>query len=121
MQAMNSIPKTSWLGLFSSLSTLICCVLPVTLVSLGMGATMASLAVKLPALVWLSENKDFVFIGAGMMIGFAALVQYLNRNQPCPIDPVLRDACTKGRRFSKIILIFSGGLYLISFTTAYLL
>ena len=43
---------------FGSMSTLICCVLPSLLVSLGLGAVMAGLASNVPGLVWISEHKS---------------------------------------------------------------
>ncbi|MAV91042.1 MAG: hypothetical protein CL676_06445 [Bdellovibrionaceae bacterium] len=109
----------SFLGLFASFGTLICCVLPVTLVMLGLGSTMALLAVKLPFLVWLSAHKEAVFIISGAMIALSAFVFWTQRNQPCPIDPDLRTACLRGRRVSKYALILSVLIYSLGAFTAF--
>ncbi|MCB1198296.1 MAG: hypothetical protein KDK51_07970, partial [Deltaproteobacteria bacterium] len=64
-------------SLFGSLSTLLCCALPVTLVTFGMGASFASLTSAFPQITWLTLHKDALFIGTGLalMISFI-LLQY---------------------------------------------
>ena len=47
--------------LLASTATLVCCVLPAVLVSLGAGAVLAGLVSAFPPLVWLSEHKAGVF------------------------------------------------------------
>ena len=47
--------------LLSSAGTLVCCVLPAVLVTLGAGASLAGLVTAIPQLVWLSEHKTLVF------------------------------------------------------------
>ena len=61
----------SWLGLFSSFGTLICCAIPSTLVLLGFGATLASFLGNFPQLIWLSENKGLVFGVSFVMLGIS--------------------------------------------------
>src|SRR5260370_36795854 len=65
-----SAPKTtatgdnrllSFLSLFTSLGTLLCCALPSRLVLLGLGATVASFLSSAPWLVSLSRHKLWVF------------------------------------------------------------
>lgn len=111
----------NYLTLFGSMSTLICCALPSLLVSLGLGAVMAGLATNVPGLIWMSENKNGLFIFAGVMLLANGLLLWRNRNAPCPIDPKLRDACIKGRTTSKYLYLVSLGVYLIGFVFAYLL
>ena len=103
----------NYLTLFGSMGTLICCALPALLVSLGLGAIMAGLAGNVPGLIWLSENKLYVFGFAGIMLAMNGLLIWRNRNAPCPIDPQLRNACIKGRVFSRNIYLLSLGLFLI--------
>ena len=110
----------NYLTLFSSTGTLICCALPALLVSLGLGAVMAGLAGNIPGLIWISENKNIVFTLAGTMLILNGFLLWKNRNAPCPIDPILRDACTKGRRFSKVIYLASLFIYLIGVFFAYI-
>lgn len=97
----------SYLGLLTSLSTLLCCALPAFLVSLGLGATMVSLTSAIPQIIWVGEHKNFVFSFAFFMLLISTFLACKNRNAPCPIDPNLRDACLRGRKFSKNVLILS--------------
>lgn len=106
----------SYLTLFGSASTLICCALPALLVSLGLGAVMAGLAANVPGLIWISEHKTVVFLFAGAMLTMNGFLLWRNRNAPCPVDPNLRDVCLRGRRYSfKLylvsLMIFSVGGY----------
>src|SRR5438552_5073777 len=58
----------SFLSLFTSLGTLLCCALPSLLVLFGLGATVATVLSEVPWLVALSHHKHWVFIVAGLMI-----------------------------------------------------
>lgn len=115
---MNRI--ASFLTLFTSMSTLLCCALPALLVSLGLGAVMAGLASQVPGLIWISENKLGAFMVAGAMLALNGVWLWTQRNAPCPIDPKLRDACISGRRMSKIIYFVSLVLFSIGAFFAYL-
>src|ERR1700683_5653582 len=55
----------SYLSLFPSLGTLLCCALPSLLVLFGLGATVASILSEAPWLVTMSHHKHWVFIVAG--------------------------------------------------------
>ena len=55
----------SFLSLFTSLGTLLCCALPSLLVLFGLGATVATVLSEVPWLVSLSHHKHWVFIVAG--------------------------------------------------------
>jgi hypothetical protein len=103
----------SYLTLFSSAGTLVCCALPALFVSLGLGAVLAGVATKIPGLIWISENKIGVFIFAAVMLSANGLWMWLNRNAPCPIDPDLRDACIKGRKFSVRVYAISVVIFLV--------
>ena len=109
--------KTSYIGslisLFASSSTLICCAIPALLVSLGAGATLASLVAVFPKIVWISEHKEAIFaLSSGLMI-IGGILQWRNRNAPCPIDPKQRNTCLKTRKISLQIYWFSLGLLII--------
>src|SRR5919106_5836222 len=54
--------------LLASTTTLVCCVLPAVLVSLGAGAAVVGLVSTFPQLVWLSEHKALVFGIAGVLL-----------------------------------------------------
>ncbi|PHS69828.1 MAG: hypothetical protein COB22_08440, partial [Cycloclasticus sp.] len=59
---------SSWLTLFASSTTFICCVLPLLLVGLGMGASVAFLTSSFPQLIWLSEHKNWVFLMSAVVL-----------------------------------------------------
>lgn len=111
---------TPILSLFTSGATLVCCALPVLLVSLGLGATLAGFVGAVPQVVWLSEHKVWVFGVAGLMLGASGVMHFRARRLPCPTDPVLRKACTKGRRFSWVVLIVSLIVYSIGVFFAFI-
>ena len=94
----------NWFSLFGSLSTLFCCALPSLLVALGMGAAMAGLVTAVPQLIWLSEYKVVVFSLSALMLGLSVFFQYQARNEPCPIEHDLAQACTKTRFWAKVVL-----------------
>src|ERR1700684_761382 len=58
----------SFLSLFTSLGTLLCCALPSLLVLFGLGATVATILSEVPWLVDLSHHKNWVFLVAGLLI-----------------------------------------------------
>jgi len=109
-------PKGTFLAslvtLFASSSTLICCAIPALLVTLGAGATLSSFISIFPKIVWISEHKIEVFTFAGVMLTISGYMQWRGRLAPCPVDPVLRNACIKTRKASLIIYSFSLLLYL---------
>src|SRR3954470_18385189 len=66
----------SYLSLFTSFGTLLCCALPSLLVLLGLGATVASFLSAAPWLVILSRHKPWVFTISGLLIGGNLLYVY---------------------------------------------
>ena len=104
---------SSLIGLFASSSTLICCAIPALLVSLGAGATLASLVAVFPKFVWISEYKEAIFMVSTALMCIGGVLQWRNRNAPCPIDPKQRDACLKTRKISQRIYWISLGLLII--------
>ena len=115
----------SYLSLFTSLGTLLCCALPSLLVLFGLGATVASVLSEAPWLVALSHHKNWVFVVAGLLISgnfvylHAIAPRLQARTGACdPKDPA---ACQTASRFSRIVLWCSAVLYLIGCFSAYLL
>lgn len=103
-----------WLTLFTSGSTLVCCALPALLVSLGAGASLASLVSTFPQLIWISMHKGLVFGGAAVMLLISAYFQM----QPaaCPADKRLAQACARAKRtarwvFGGAVLIYMTGVF----------
>lgn len=112
---------SSYLSLFTSVSTLLCCALPSLLVMLGMGSVVVSVVGELPGLIVLSEHKPLVFSVSGAMLVLGGLMQYRAKDLPCPIDVKEKDACARARRVSLWVYGVSVLLYGIGFTTAFLL
>jgi len=94
-------------ALLASTGTLVCCVLPAVMVSLGAGAALVGLISVFPQLVWLSEQKLLVFSLAGLALLAAGALLWRARRAPCPADPRLAAACGRLRRWST-------GLYLVA-------
>ncbi len=112
----NSLTKTkaaSFLSLFTSGGTLICCALPATLVGLGAGAAMSSLVSSVPQLVWFSEHKMGVFLFAAVMLVGSGALQWHARSLPCPADPTLAATCMKTRKTSLRVYFVSVAIFLI--------
>jgi hypothetical protein len=103
----------AWFSIFTSASTLLCCALPALLVALGAGAALATVVGAVPQIVWVSENKTLVFVGAGVMLAVAGYLQYRARFLPCPADPALASACAGQRRVSNVIYFVSLAIYVI--------
>jgi hypothetical protein len=97
--------------LLASSATLLCCVLPAVLVSLGAGAALVGLVSAFPQLVWLSEHKIAVFVFAGVLLAGSGLMIWRARSAPCPADPGAARACARLRRVSAVLY----GVSLVSF------
>jgi hypothetical protein len=113
--------RLNFLSLFTSGSTLICCALPATLVAIGSVATLTSLISQFPQLIWISEHKPLVFGLAAAMLLLAGWLQWRARLLPCPADPALAALCTKTRRQSLWLYLFSLGLFVIGALFAFVL
>ena len=101
----------SLVSLVASSGTLVCCAIPALLVTLGAGAALSSLVSVFPQGVWLSEHKPLVFGTAAVAMVIAGIMQWRVRYLPCPVDPVLRDACLKTRKAS--LRIYMGSVVLL--------
>ncbi|MCZ6657668.1 MAG: hypothetical protein O7C67_10255 [Gammaproteobacteria bacterium] len=109
----------TWLALFTTMGTLVCCALPITLVALGMGATMASLASNVPFLVTLSQHKILVFAISGGLLALSGWLLY-RAGRACPTDPELAALCNKTQKWNRRIYGSSVGLWGIGFFAAFL-
>jgi hypothetical protein len=87
-------------SLLASTATLLCCVFPAVLVSLGAGATLLALISSFPQLVWISENKGIVFLVAGSLLLVSGAFIWRARYLPCPSDPVAARHCSTLRRLN---------------------
>jgi hypothetical protein len=111
--------RLSWLSIFTSASTLVCCALPALLVAIGAGAALVSIVGVFPQLVWLSEHKGPLFIVAASLLAIAGWFQYRARFAPCPADPGLAAQCLRARRFSLRIYLASIAIFATGFFFAF--
>lgn len=112
-------PALGWLALAASGGTLVCCALPIVLVTLGFGATVAALTSSFPVLVTLSTHKAWIFaISAALM---AATAWSLWRpGRACPADAALAERCERAMRWNRRLLSASAIVWAIGFFAAYL-
>jgi hypothetical protein len=108
-------------SLLASSATLICCVLPAVMVSLGAGAALVGLVSAFPQLVWLSEHKVPLFVVAGLLLAGSGALLWKARRLPCPVDPVAARSCTRLRRISATLYLVALVAYLVGATFAFLL
>ena len=108
------------LSLFTSLGTLVCCALPALFVTIGAGATLASLVSTAPWLVALSKYKAWTFGFSALLILIAGIIRWNSRNTPCPIEPDQAKACTKLRKISGYIYWSSVAIWWIGFFFAFI-
>lgn len=105
---------SNYFSLFASTSTLICCALPAVFVTLGAGATFASLISVVPFLVTLSQYKTSITLFALVMIVVAGIINYRTARLPCPLDPELGKACMQTRRRSQRLYFASAGIFVFA-------
>lgn len=106
-------------ALLASSTTLVCCVLPAVLVSVGAGATVVGLVSTFPQLIWLSEHKGWVFGMAAVLLAMSGIVLWRARSLACPIDPVLARSCLRLRKISYMLYGISAIFFLIGATFAF--
>ena len=107
-------------ALLASSATLVCCVLPAVLVSLGAGAAVVSLVNAVPQLVVLSEHKLAVFgIAAALLAGSGAMLWWA-RSLPCPADPRLARSCMRLRKASMTLYSVSVAMFVLGAAFAFL-
>jgi hypothetical protein len=123
---MSSNPHVRSVGvavgaLLASSATLVCCVLPVVLVSIGAGAALVGLITLVPQLVWLSEHKILVFGTAALALMASGAMLWRARRLPCPSDPILARSCERLRRTSGVLYATSIVAFALGAAFAFLL
>jgi hypothetical protein len=109
----------SFLSLFTSFGTLVCCALPSTLVLLGFGASLVGFLGKYPQLIWLSDHKEWVFGVSFFMLGVSYLAQRLAQKKACPIDK--REDCESTKNWARPLLLITFGINIIGAFYAFVL
>lgn len=111
--------RVTILALFTSMSTLLCCGLPIVLVSLGLGTTYAALTDSAPWLVTLGKYKAVTFTVAGTLIAGSIWLSY-RPGRSCPSDPQLGAQCSRIDKWNKRLLILAALAWCSGFFAAYL-
>lgn len=109
----------TWLALFTSTGTLLCCALPIALVTLGMGATVAALTSSFPFLVTLSQHKIWIFMVSGVLLAVSGWLLY-RPGRACPSDPQLGQLCNRTQVWNRRVYWTSLVIWGIGFFAAYL-
>jgi hypothetical protein len=110
----------SWLALLASSGTLLCCALPILLVSLGFGAVVATLTTSLPILVTLAEYEAWMFSVSALLLGITAWTLWI-RPQQCPSDPHLAARCAQAGVWNRRVFWMAGVVWMVGLTATYLL
>jgi mercuric ion transport protein len=110
--------SVTWLSLFASTGTLLCCALPITLVTLGMGETVAALTSSFPLLITLSMHKIWIFLGSGAMLALSGWLMY-RPGRSCPTDPELGHRCNQTQVWNRRVYWSSVSVWTIGFFAAY--
>lgn len=113
-------PYLKWLTLFITSGTLLCCALPIVLVSLGFGAAVASLNYNIPGLVFLAEHKLWTLSLSFFLLALLAWVIW-RPNQTCPVDPELAANCQKAKYWNQRIFWLNVVIWMIGFFFSVLL
>jgi len=121
LEAINLSKRTSFISLFTSGGTIICCALPALLVSIGAGAALSSFISVFPQIVWLSIYKIPIFIGAFSMLLIAGYMQWQAKNMPCPADKQLAQQCSRARKVSLWIYCIAVVIFCIGLIFAFVL
>ncbi|MEL7130706.1 MAG: hypothetical protein AAGK23_14280 [Pseudomonadota bacterium] len=111
--------RWGWLILFSSTSTLICCALPILLVTFGLGAVSATLFDTLPFLVTLARHKLWMFLVSAVLLMVGGWALY-RPGRYCPTDPELAALCASAHRWNRRVWWASIFIWAIGFFAAYL-
>ena len=108
-------------ALLASSATLVCCVLPAVLVSLGAGAALVGLVSAVPQLIWLSEHKELVFGVAAALLLLSGVTLWNARRLPCPTDPQLARSCMRLRTLSNRLWMVAAISYAVGAVFAFVL
>jgi len=108
------------LTLLTSTGTLVCCALPIMLVTLGLGSAVVGLTGALPWLVPLSRHKGWVFAVSALLLAIGGWVMY-RPGRTCPTDPELGRLCGRLDWWNRRIYWASVAIWGIGFFAAYLL
>lgn len=110
--------RVTWLALFASTGTLICCALPIALVALGLGATVAAISSSFPILVSITQHKAWVFAGAALLLVLTSWLLF-RPSRECPAGPELQAACHRILMWNRRIFWIAVAIWAIGYFAAY--
>ena len=110
----------SFSGLFTSLSTIMCCALPIILVTFGMGSVFASITTIFPFINWVAEKSIYFFFISLISLLTAGYFIFI-KPQSCPADKNMAKICYKSKKLNKIIWYLSVIILGVSFFFKYIL
>lgn len=109
---------SSFLALFTSTGTLICCALPAAVAAIAGGAAVTSMISTFPWLVPLSANKEWFFLSAAVMITISGILIYRPKGKvACSITG--GQGCEVAGTFTKITFWASLVIFLVGAFFAY--
>lgn len=109
----------SFFSLFGSSATLICCALPATIAAVAGGSAVVSLISAFPFLIIISQNKDWIFLGAGLLLIFNGIITLKPKGKlACSVTG--GKGCKIAGKFQKYMFWFSSALFIIGGFMAYL-
>lgn len=94
--------------------------MPMILVTVGLGAAVATMASSAPWLITLSYYKNWVFLISGLLIALSAWAVYRS-TRACPTDPELAAACQQADTWNKRFIWASTMMWFIGFLSTYVL
>lgn len=121
LKTLSNIKNLSVLTLLTSSGTILCCALPVLLVTIGAGAALSSLISTFPKIVWVSKYKEYIFTVAFILIILSGYFQWHSRKLPCPANKLLAAQCLRARKLSLVIYFVSVVILTIGLTFAFIL
>lgn len=102
----------SFFSLFGSSATLICCALPASLAAIAGGSAVVSLISSFPFLITISQYKDWIFLGAGLLLIFNGIITLKPKGKvACSITG--GKGCEIAGKFQKFMFWFSISIYSI--------
>ena len=110
----------SFLALFTSTGTLLCCALPSAIAVIAGGAAVTSFISTFPWLVPLSRQKEWIFLASGLMIVLSGVLIYRPKGRlACTITG--GQGCEVAGRFTKVMFWMSAGIFAVGVFFAYAL
>ena len=100
----------SFLALFTSTGTLLCCALPAALAALAGGAAISAYLSTFPWVIPLAQYKGWIFLVAGVLIGLNGILTFRPQGKlACAITG--GQGCEIAGKFSKVMFWIAVSIY----------